>query len=384
MASQDKDDAKPSANKSTITPVLITISLIIALVAIILSAFTWWQSTVGSHNKSSREIALLSKTIEKSQLQNQAETRVLQSQLLQQQQNINNLQNQLSRINNLTSNSAQQKALDQAAYFVNMANLYLTIDNDINSSKRLLQQAKEQLSTFQNSNLLVIKQNLNKDIAALNAIPNTNIVEIINQLDNIDQQIQQLPLLPTNAHIKEQQKNANQAADEDTANLPWYKKIWRSITDLKNLFIVRRIDKPVMPLLSPEQQAYLKANIKTKLLQAQWAAIHRNTTLYKANLLLVVGWIDDYFHDKNATANITNKIRGLSNINVSPTLPDLSATLNAIDQVLSTKTLPNQPSKTPPNLNNDPAKTPITPQQPSRKKKKTDSLKPTNNTGVEI
>ena len=76
-------------------------------------------------------------------------------------------------------------------------------------------------------------------------------------------------------------------------------RTWNGFVD--HFITIRRRDGQVEALLSPQQDWYLKENLKTRLLQAQLAVFREQPPIYEDNLNKADKWIEQYFDANDAT-----------------------------------------------------------------------------------
>ena len=101
------------------------------------------------------------------------------------------------------------------------------------------------------------------------------------------------------------------------------------------------------------RSVYLKENIRLKLSQAEWAALHQESALYRQNLELAKEWLNNYNnHDRAAVKSLQAEISELEKINVKPNRPDILSSLTEIEKTLEsisgqTKAAPINISTTP-------------------------------------
>lgn len=210
------------------------------------------------------------------------------------------------------------------AKLVKMADFILLANDDVKGAIDLLTTARQYAGT----KYVAINYALTKDIATLQAATKVDLVNLLARLDVINQQIFDLPLLP-------QQKSLTAALPPapTTMALPLWRKLGTSIlTTLKELVIVRH--HVVEPLPLPEQMLTVRLNIQAKILQAEWAAIHKNNQLYQSCLVQISDWIARYFALNGTNANtVLNTLKELQKINVQTQIPGLQASLPAIQDV---------------------------------------------------
>lgn len=300
---------------------------VLAIVALTITLYLWQQtsSKSGEYRKQIKELRT-------SLLQ------TLSNQSQQQRQAITKLQININQVLEKHYNIEKLRALSRTAYLLYLANLHLTIGHDIKKSVSLLQQAAQLLEKLDDHSLFTLKNALTQDIAKLEAIPQLDIYSIIIRLDTLTQQIQQLSIEPKQ-FISQQNDTPTKLDKIDAEKMPWYKKVLYSLRSLiKDLFIIRRTQQPVTPLFSPQQQVFLRENIQAKILQAEWAVLNQNPKLYQASLKLAAQWVQQLSQTTPQITDILKKINDLRDINIKPTLPNLSSSLNALDQSVNNLT----------------------------------------------
>ncbi|MDO1659673.1 uroporphyrinogen-III C-methyltransferase, partial [Escherichia coli] len=79
-------------------------------------------------------------------------------------------------------------------------------------------------------------------------------------------------------------------------------KSWKSFMD--DFITIRRRDSTAIPLLAPNQDIYLRENIRSRLLIASQAVPRHQTEIYQQSLEAVSTWVRAYFDttDPNTTA----------------------------------------------------------------------------------
>lgn len=276
------------------------------------------------------------------QTQQELQTKIssLETQLAQQQPRIENLQNQLSNLVINQQQNVAQENLNEVAYLLDLANLYLQINQDPASAIRSLQLAQHQIQALADPRLLALQQALASDINQLNDVKHVDTADVLLNLQTLSESIGRLSLIPHPMISPALPASVNQ---EQKA--PWLKNAWHSFWgNFKSLFIIRYQDKAQSSLLPPEQRQWVQENIAFTLAQAQWAVLQKKTDLYQHSLAQVQKGLQDYYPDSSERQKIFNRIAELAAINISPDLPNLDASLRAIKQALQNRAYP-EPEK---------------------------------------
>ena len=110
---------------------------------------------------------------------------------------------------------------------------------------------------------------------------------------------------------------------------------------------IERIDRPELPLLTPEQTFFLRENIKLHLLTARIALLRHDEITYKIDLEAAQSAIKLHFDGRETlTQNTLDEIKGLTNNHISTELPDIEQSLRLLNQYkLSFVPAPNREAK---------------------------------------
>jgi uroporphyrin-3 C-methyltransferase len=95
---------------------------------------------------------------------------------------------------------------------------------------------------------------------------------------------------------------------------------------------VRDTAKNALPLILPEEKAFLYQNLHAQMESAMWAVLQHNNDVYQASLARSLAWIQLYFDQEAApTKNMLQNIAELQKTNIELKATNLSATLQLFD-----------------------------------------------------
>ena len=223
--------------------------------------------------------------------------------------------------------------LAESEYLVRMAGRKLWLEHDIVSAITLLGNADERIKALNDPSLMPIRKALAEDIAQLKGMPRVDREGLTLKLAALSDQIELLPLstvsMPQAKAEPDQAVSAN--PDEWESNL---KKNWVKFTE--NFITIRRRDGAVEALLSPQQEIFLRENLKTKLLQAQLAVYREQQALYTDSLEKAQRWLTQYFDvDNSATQYMQSELDKLKGEQIQFDYPDQFKTQSMLEQVLT-------------------------------------------------
>jgi uroporphyrin-3 C-methyltransferase len=108
---------------------------------------------------------------------------------------------------------------------------------------------------------------------------------------------------------------------------------------------VQKHDEEIGPLLSPDEQQYLKQNLRLRLEQAQIALLQQHQIVYEASLSDAKNWIKKYYVIDPALKNKwLVELEGYRQQNIEEALPDISASLAELKNYMLTRHVFNEKS----------------------------------------
>lgn len=216
--------------------------------------------------------------------------------------------------------------LAEVEHLLAIANDRLTLDNDRRTALIALTNADSKLQLVDDPGLLSVRKHIHTEVTALNAVDAPDIAGLALTLGGLIETVDHLPLLDRTPVVEE-------VADTGAAGDTWsWQQILHTVwADLKSLVRVRRHDQPVEPLLPPDEEWYLRHNLRLKLEQARLAMLSRETALFRQSLADTGRWLAAYF-DPQATAVtvLTESLESLGRVELAPAWPDISASLREL------------------------------------------------------
>jgi uroporphyrin-3 C-methyltransferase len=171
--------------------------------------------------------------------------------------------------------------------------------------------------------LMALRRVINQDIERLRSTPYVDVIGMALRLDSVVADLDKLPLAMEERPVVEREAVAQSGG--------FWTSLWReAVQDLRGLIRVQNVDKPEVPLLSPEQGFFLRENLKIRLLGARLALLAHDETSFKADLKAADNWLGRYYDTRNkAVAASQTTIKQLGQTEVSIRIPDISASLDA-------------------------------------------------------
>ncbi|HHF4969567.1 uroporphyrinogen-III C-methyltransferase [Haemophilus influenzae] len=247
---------------------------------------------------------------------------------------IASLQTQMKQINQLTT--AQQPSdwlFSEADFLLNNALRKLVLDNDVDTAVSLLKLADEALVKVNNSQANEIRSAINQDLKqllSLSSVDQNAVMQKLSQLANTVDELQAL-----NVNFDETSKNNDKLSNNIT---DWQQNIEKSATSFLNHFIriSPKQNSNKKELLAPNQDIYLRENIRLRLQLAIMAVPRQQNELYKQSLEAVSSWVRSYFDtNSEVTQNFLKLVDGFSDTSIYVDVPEQLKSLTLLDKYLN-------------------------------------------------
>jgi len=250
------------------------------------------------------------------------------------------LEDAVADLRNQQKGDSRTWDIQEIATLLQIANDRLHLEKEVAPSLAALEAADRHLRALKNPGLLEIRRRLAEEISTLRAAPNPDISGMALSLDALIQGIDRLPIAGSSL---QPQPSASSAVSETG---------WRGILHdlwekLKSLVTIHHQGEAERPLLAPDERYFLRQNLRLELVSARIALLRRDGQTYQQTLRDAQDWITRYF-DNNAppTAGALQELAHLQQVDITPKLPDISGSLNAL-QTWLTEQLAQQTPPTP-------------------------------------
>lgn len=218
--------------------------------------------------------------------------------------------------------------LAEIEYLMLIANHRLQLERDVTTAIAALQIADTRLRDAGDPALIGVREKLAVEIAALDTLARPDITGLALRLVGLGEQVERLPLKGTFQPTPFTAAERTATAEEGSAWQRLTRGVWN---DLKGLVTVRRNEEAVRPMLAPEQQYFLRQNLRLQLESARLALIKADSDQFDAALKTAQEWLGRYFDDRaDATRGMQEALVTLASMEIRPSLPDISGSLKAL------------------------------------------------------
>lgn len=351
---QPENNVEKKNGGSKTSLALSAIAIAIALAAGIgLYGLTKTQATRQSEASAglSSQIAALQKAQENQKSELESIIKQQTEQLTQAQRQQDALAKKLEEVQEkvavISGSDAKTWLLAQADFLVKLAGRKLWGDQDVTTAAALLKSADASLADMNDPSLISARRAITDDIASLSAVSQVDYDGIILKVNQLANQIDNLRLADNNDDDTPMDSDSDELSSSISEWRVNLQKSWRNFMD--SFITVRRRDETAVPLLAPNQDVYLRENIRSRLLVAAQAVPRHQEETYKQALDNVSTWVRAYYDTEDATTKaFLEDVDKLSQQSITMNVPESLQSQALLEKLMQTRVrnLMAQPAET--------------------------------------
>lgn len=273
----------------------------------------------------------------------------------------NHYENLEQAFQTLTDSGSDLVLVNDVDHLVTNAHQQLLLGGNVGNAIIALETAQAQLARANRSTLASLQQSINGDLDHLRATSTIDIAVLSAQLEELSRLVGQAPLLvpdhaapavAARAAKAASTGNAGNAGNVDTIrpagapdlNTPgwrkpidaaadWLVRAWFSIRqDLDQFISVRRVEDTASLLMSPEQAAQLRENLRLRVMTAQLALMMHQPKVWQAETQKLVQALATRYDGLSPDTQRALKLaRQLADTSIDIKLPTVDNSLKAIE-----------------------------------------------------
>ncbi|HEX4501021.1 MAG TPA: uroporphyrinogen-III C-methyltransferase [Scandinavium sp.] len=252
------------------------------------------------------------------------------------------------KVATISGSDAKTWQLAQADFLVKLAGRKLWSDQDVTTAAALLKSADASLADMNDPSLINARRAITDDIASLSGVAQVDYDGIILKINQLSNQIDNLRLADNSTDDSPMDDDGGELSSslgEWRVNL---QKSWQNFMD--GFITIRRRDETAVPLLAPNQDVYLRENLRSRLLVAAQAIPRHQQQTYKQALDNVSTWVRAYYDTDDATTKaFLDELDSLSQQNINMDVPETLQSQALLEKLMQTRVrnLLSQPSVAP-------------------------------------
>ncbi len=359
-------DVSSSASKTGAGRILASLALLFGLAAISCSAYLGWM--LMQQQERDRSLSIMAETnyehIQTFQRALDDAKNSLAAERNDRTQAENRLQQALSdanavldghtrRLLSLTATTTDDWRLAEVEYLLRLANQRILISKDAQTALNLLQAADQIVLELGNPQLFTLREAIANDSAAIAMVGELDLDGVFLKLAAQARQIDKLLLLRVPEFTSQPAPPIHNLAGASELAAPvsltesWLARLQEiaqsTWAELKSLVVIQQRGSDIKPLLPPEQQYYLRNNLRLLINQAQLALLDGRAIPYRESLTEAVSLLENHFPlEQAANQQMVSELAALAAVKVTADYPDVSDSLIAIKAVFAEQDRLNQ------------------------------------------
>ncbi len=335
----------PASHSSDATPALppkpqaaVTRTMLAAVAALaIVAAVVAWQDGRRTQQALRAEVAqrlqaidAASQSAAKAQTQMASDLRDLQAKITLLEARVAESQTQQAALEALYRDLAPSRdeiALTEIEQVLLVASQQLILAGNVPSALAALQLADARLQRLERPQFLPLRRALTRDMDRLKAVPFVDVAGMSLKLDQAIAAVGTLQLA-----MDERLPAPAPAAGAPPADEAKWRAVLRNVwEEIRQLVRVEVADRPAAPLLLPQQQYFLRENLRLRLLSARIALLNRDDRSFRSDIVAAEAWLKQYFDTRSKPVQALDAT--LKQLAAAPTageMPDLGGSLEAL------------------------------------------------------
>ena len=236
----------------------------------------------------------------------------------------------------ISGSDAKTWLLAQADFLVKLAGRKLWSDQDVTTAAALLKSADASLADMNDPSLIGARRAITDDIATLSAVNQVDYDGMILKVNQLANQIDNLRLADNNDDDSPMDADSDELSSSISEWRVNLQKSWQNFMD--SFITVRRRDETAVPLLAPNQDIYLRENIRSRLLVAAQAVPRHQEETWKQSLDNVSTWVRAYYDTDDATTKaFLDEVDKLSQQSITMTVPETLQSQALLEKLMQTR-----------------------------------------------
>ncbi len=263
--------------------------------------------------------------------QNQDTVRAISVRLATLEAYYDQAQNQRAALETLYNNlsiSRDETALADVEQLLLIAGQQLQLSGNVKAALIAMEGADARLQRMNRPAFNILRKAIELDMERLKSLPVVDVSGINQKLNEMLEDVDDLPLVDRHRPSENALEPASSPAADKTAWRKWKDAIW---LEVKQLVRIENTGLKQIALLPPNQEFFLRENLKMRLVSARLALLSRDEQSFRQELRTAQTWLVRYFDVKSEDgAHMLSELKRLSTASINIDMPDISGSLQAV------------------------------------------------------
>jgi uroporphyrin-3 C-methyltransferase len=240
---------------------------------------------------------------------------------------ISTIEGSVASLQGISTGAKDAWLLAEAEYYMQIANAQLQLAGNPQLASLALGLADERILQLANPALTEVRRALANELRALEVMDKPDTAGVTLTLASLAGVVDSLPL----------RQEIVVSEDDDTAVNVELTGTERALASLRSalgsVVSVRRTDEVLKPLIAPEAQYFLRANLALQLQSARLAILRGEESIFQQSLDDAAAWISEYYDSESAP--VQSALQTIADIRgsvFSVAVPDISESLRLLRQ----------------------------------------------------
>ena len=215
-----------------------------------------------------------------------------------------------------------------AEYLLSVANQRLHLVGDVDTTREALEAADQRLRESGDASVFKVREQIAKEIAALNSIEEPDIVGIYAGIQHLQDAVEGLSVFLPHAGKQPEKEPVQEDLSEHGHEI-----LETVAKQLEGYVVLRHTEQPVNAVLTPEEAHFIKQQLKVRLEMIEIALVQQNDTLFKSSIADAKAWLEKNFSENQKTKNFAAELDKLSSVQLHSQYPDVSGSLKLLKDI---------------------------------------------------
>lgn len=269
----------------------------------------------------------------------------------------------MEQVNFALADANKRLGLNEAAQLLSIGEQRLALAGDVGAAQAAFSMADQRLSEISDPAVGPVRESIGSHLAALENLETVDKNALTQELASLSASVDSLafkPLEPISDSPPDEQgqeegvqaSSADETQSGDTSLSvegagSWIKSIGSKVgdtigdvgsgiaSDLKSMVTIQKTGPLSDVLLAPEQQYFVRENIKLQLASAQRAVLQDSTGVYQQSLSQAQSMLSEFFDSENEDVqSVSTRLQELGQIDLEIDIPDVSSASASLDELL--------------------------------------------------
>lgn len=220
-----------------------------------------------------------------------------------------------------------------AEYLLSVANRRLHLMGDVATTIEALKAADTRLRESGDTAGFKVRGQILKEITLVKKVQVADVVGIYSALEALEESVVKLNVfLPYSGKVNDQ---ALETETETPAESPdgLNEVLDEAFLEIEGIITIRRLDRPVTSIITPEQKAFIAEQLSSKLVIVKLALVQHDDALYQSGIDDVMQWLVKNFTKDKVQVGFVDELNRLKAIQIRSNFPDIGQSLKMLRSI---------------------------------------------------